>query len=249
MRMVLCRHDQKSQPALVCDERLWQPRKGKALLPAQKEDQPMSGKRGRHLSRYEERINEPVGHEADLTFHPLTPNRWQDFETLVGPRGACAGCWCMWWRLTSREFREGAGTANRDKFRECVREPTAPGVLAYRGQAAVGWCAVAPREKYRRLASSRTLQPIDDTPVWTITCLYVAKGERRQGLTRRLIEAACDFAARFGAPEIEAYPRISSAKESNPLAIYMGTEGSFVRAGFCVVAEPTPIRRIMRKRL
>jgi hypothetical protein len=85
----------------------------------------------------------------------------------------------MWWCLTSHEFREGAGAANRDKFRECVRELTPPGVLAYRGQAAIGWCAVAPREKYRRLAFSRTPQPINDTPVWAITCLYVAKGDRR----------------------------------------------------------------------
>ncbi|HEY4782457.1 MAG TPA: GNAT family N-acetyltransferase, partial [Chthoniobacterales bacterium] len=243
------RHFEKPQSTLVLDGGLRQPGKSEAILPTEEEDESMRVKRNRHLWGRERSSDRPAHDPTGLSFYPLTPDRWDDFEVLFGPRGACAGCRCMWWRLTSREFREGAGTANRDKFRECVREPTAPGVLAYRGQAAVGWCAVAPREKYRRLASSRTLQPIDDTPVWTITCLYVAKGERRQGLTRRLIEAACDFAARFGAPEIEAYPRISSAKESNPLSIYMGTEGSFVRAGFCVVAEPTPIRRIMRKRL
>jgi GNAT superfamily N-acetyltransferase len=234
---------------LVRDERLWQPRKGKALLPAQKEDQPMSVKRGRHLSRYEERINEPVGHEADLTFHPLTPNRWQDFETLVGPRGACAGCWCMWWRLTSREFRDGAGVTNRNRFQKCVREPTPPGILAYRQQTVVGWCAVAPREKYRRLAFSRILQPIDDRPVWSITCLYIARSYRRQGLTARLIEAGCELAANFGASTVEAYPRVSPDKPSNPLALYTGTEGSFTRAGFHVVATPTSVRRIMRKEM
>jgi GNAT superfamily N-acetyltransferase len=105
------------------------------------------------------------------------------------------------------------------------------------------------REKYRRLATSRTLQPIDDTPVWSITCLYVARNHRRQGLTRELIEAACAFAAGFGASVVEAYARISPEKESSPLALYTGTEGSLARAGFRVVARPTPIRRIMRKRL
>jgi len=209
----------------------------------------MSGKRGRHLSRCEERINEPVGHEADLTFHPLIPDRWPDFETLVGPRGACAGCWCMWWRLTSREFRDGAGVTNRDRFQECVREPVPPGILAYRQEAVVGWCDVAPREKYRRLAFSRILQPIDDRPVWSITCLYIAKSYRRQGLTARLIEAGCGLAANFGASTVEAYPRVSPDKPSNPLALYTGTEGSFTRAGFHVVAAPTSVRRIMRKQL
>src|SRR5258708_35413791 len=198
MRMVLCRHDQKSQPALVCDERLWQPRKGKALLPAQKEDQPMSEKRGRHLSRYEEPINEPVGHEADLTFHPLTPNRWQDFETLVGPRGACAGCWCMWWRLTSREFRDGAGVTNRNRFQKCVREPTPPGILAYRQQTVLGWCAVAPREKYRRLAFSRIPQPLGDRPGWSITRCYTPRSYRRPRLTPPFLESGWRATPKFG---------------------------------------------------
>ena len=101
----------------------------------------MSGKRGRHLSKGEERMNETVGHGADLTFHALTPNRWPDFEMLVGPRGACAGCWCMWWRLTSREFRDGAGVTNRDRFQECVREPTPPigSLYGHRGVIYACW--------------------------------------------------------------------------------------------------------------
>ncbi len=32
--------------------------------------------------------------------HPLTPDRWDDLETLFGPRGAYVGCWCMFWRVS-----------------------------------------------------------------------------------------------------------------------------------------------------
>ena len=42
----------------------------------------------------------PAGFEV----HPLSPERWPDFETLCGVHGACGGCWCMWWRSTRREF-------------------------------------------------------------------------------------------------------------------------------------------------
>jgi GNAT superfamily N-acetyltransferase len=184
-----------------------------------------------------------------ISFAPLTIDRWEDLTKLFGPNGACAGCWCMWWRLSSSEFREGSGAVNQKGFRQRVQEPTPPGVLAYRQQKAIGWCAVAPRQEYRRLASSRTLKPVDDKPVWSITCLYVARGERQQGLTVRLIEAACSFAASFGATEVEAYPRVSPDKAFSPMTLYMGTEGAFTRAGFHVVAEPTPVRRIMRNRL
>ena len=41
---------------------------------------------------------------GELDIRPLTPDRWADLETRFGPRGACAGCWCMWWRLTRREW-------------------------------------------------------------------------------------------------------------------------------------------------
>jgi len=28
---------------------------------------------------------------SKLEFHPLTPERWRDFEALFGERGACGG--------------------------------------------------------------------------------------------------------------------------------------------------------------
>src|ERR1700704_3014368 len=126
-------------------------------------------------------------------------------EVLVLDAGACGG--------VSRHpnFGKALAPLSVTGF-ENASELTPPGVLAYRDQAAVGWCAVAPREKYRRLAFSRTLPPIDDNPVWAITCLYVAKGDRQQGLRRRLIEAGCELAANFGASVVEAYPRISPDK-------------------------------------
>ena len=86
-----------------------------------------------------------------LSFHPLTPGRWRDLERLFGLRGACAGCWCMWWRLSRPEWNRGKGDGNRKAFRKLVRSGAEPGVLAYADGEPVGWCAVAPREQYPRL--------------------------------------------------------------------------------------------------
>ena len=47
-----------------------------------------------------------------LTFQPLVPERLPDLERLFGPRGACAGCWCMWWKTTRKEFEAGKGEGN-----------------------------------------------------------------------------------------------------------------------------------------
>jgi len=67
--------------------------------------------------------------------HPLTPTRWADFERLFGPRGACAGCWCMWWCLPAAEWRKRRGADNRQAFRAVVRRGPPPGGVHRSGAA------------------------------------------------------------------------------------------------------------------
>ena len=79
------------------------------------------------------------------SFHPLTIDRWPDFEQLFGPKGACAGCWCMWWRMERSIYNDQKGEGNKKSFHDLVKNGTLTGLLAYDGDNAVGWCAVAPR--------------------------------------------------------------------------------------------------------
>src|SRR5512140_21363 len=141
-----------------------------------------------------------------ISFSPLSPEHWGSFERLFGPRGACAGCWCMWWRLPRAEFVRGQGDGNRRAMCKLVSSGIVPGILAYANDEAVGWCAIGPRDAYSRLARSRILQPVDEKPVWSITCLFVAKAYRRTGLTARLLRATVAWARQQGARIVEAYP-------------------------------------------
>ena len=106
-------------------------------------------------------------------FHRLTPERWTDFEELFGERGAAGGCWCMWWRLTQREFDAQKGEGNRRAMKAIVDSGRVPGVLAYHEGQPVGWCSVAPREEFPRLGRSRILKPVDDEPVWSVVCFFI----------------------------------------------------------------------------
>ena len=51
---------------------------------------------------------------------PLTPGRWKDLVKLFGPRGACAGCWCMEPRQTRSEWEKKRGATNRRLMKRLV---------------------------------------------------------------------------------------------------------------------------------
>lgn len=181
-------------------------------------------------------------------FHPLTPERWRDVEALFGERGACGGCWCMFWRLGHSEWKADKGSGNRRAFRKLVVSGQTPGVLAYADGQAVGWCAVAPRAVYPALARARVLKPVDDTPVWSISCLFVAKPHRRKGLSAALLRAAAAFARSRGAQMVEGYPVEPAQRLPDPF-VWTGLASAFRRAGFREVARRSSTRPIMRRRL
>ena len=129
-----------------------------------------------------------------LTFKPLSPKTWKDFETLFGKRGACGGCWCMFWRLTSKEYDLYKGESNRIKIHELVQGNKKLGIIAFKNDLPVGWCSISPRDTLTRLENSRLLKRIDDLPVWSITCLFVKKEFRRQNISSLLVSKAAKFA-------------------------------------------------------
>ena len=180
-------------------------------------------------------------------FHPLTPDRWPDLERLFGPRGACGGCWCMWWRLARSEFTKRKGAGNRRAFRKIVESGAEPGILAYRDGEPVGWCAIAPREQYPVIERSRTLKAIDEEPVWSVSCFFIARRFRGQGVGQALLQAAVKFARRKGAKIVEGYP-VEARKGRLPDAFaWTGLPPIFQAAGFREVARRSPTRPIMRR--
>ncbi len=185
--------------------------------------------------------------EAALTFHPLTPDRWPDLERLFGPRGGCAGCWCMWFRLTRAEFERMKGSANRDALRALVERGPPPGILAYADGEPVGWCALAPRSSYSLLSRSRILAPVDDEPVWSVVCFFVARAHRRRGVTVELLRAATRHARERGARVVEGYPVEPKAGRTADTFAYHGVASAFRDAGFTEVARRSETRPIMRR--
>lgn len=184
-----------------------------------------------------------------LTFRPLTEATWPDLVRLFGERGACGGCWCMYWRLPRAQYERQKGAANRRALRRLVAAGAPLGVIAYDGELPVGWCAVAPRADFPGLGRSRLLAPLDDRPVWSAPCLFVKKEYRRRGVSSALLDEAARFAAVHGAPALEGYPVDAGGAEQPAAFVWTGLPGAFAKAGFVEVARRAPRRPIVRRAL
>lgn len=183
----------------------------------------------------------------DFEAHPLTSGRWRDFEELFGAKGACGGCWCMFPRLTRSEYERSKGEGNRRKMRKLVESGRVPGLLGYVDGKPAAWCSIEPRELIGSLARSRILAPVDDEPVWSIVCLFIAKGHRGRGLSKKMIEAAVRYSRQRGATLVEAYP-VEPKKTPMPAVFaYPGIASAYLAAGFREVARRSETRPIMRR--
>jgi GNAT superfamily N-acetyltransferase len=155
----------------------------------------------------------------------------------------------MWWRLPRAQFEKQKGAGNRRALKRLVSAGKAPGLLAYAGSEPVGWVALAPRADYPALDRSRVLARVDEKPVWSAPCFFIAKEFRGKGVSVQLLRAAAKFARQRGARILEGYPVVAKKGRMPDVFAWTGLPGTFECAGFDEILRRSPTRPIMRKRL
>lgn len=184
-----------------------------------------------------------------LRLEPLTRENWGKFVALFGDRGACANCWCMYYRLKGRDFAGGKkNDGNKKAMKKLVWQGRPAGVIGFLSGEPVAWCAFAPREDFIKLAASRVHRPIDDEPVWSIPCFFVARKFRNQGISVRMLEALIAYAKRNKIKVLEAYPVIPAKGRLPDAFAWIGIYKSFARAGFKIVDRTSKHRPMVRYR-
>ncbi len=184
--------------------------------------------------------------EQRIEIRPLTVETWADFEQLFGPHGAYGGCWCMFWLLRRKEFFVTKGEAARLAMKDRVAGGAIPGLLAYLDGQPAGWAAFGPRSGYLGLETSRILAPVDEQPVWSIPCFYIARGQRRRGLCAALVRAVAEEVRRQGGKILEAYPVEPKTGQAVDAYVYTGLASTFRQLGFQEVARRSETRPIFR---
>jgi GNAT superfamily N-acetyltransferase len=186
-----------------------------------------------------------------LTVRALTTENWNDFEAVMGKNGGSRGCWCMHWRLSIARFMDQKGEGNRRAMRRLAKNSAPPpGLIGYLAGEPIAWCSLGPRAAYPRLERSPVVKAVEDDGACAITCLFVQREQRSNGLLAALIEATCSYAAKNGYELIEGYPiEPKRGKQAGSDTAMTGIASAFRDAGFDEVARPRKDRPIMRKQL
>jgi GNAT superfamily N-acetyltransferase len=172
-----------------------------------------------------------------MTIEVRPASSFEDVRTMLGPRRPDANvCWCLSYRIPSKEHLALSGPARGERVQQLVQEDPPPGVLAYDGDEVVGWAAVHPRAD-TTFARNRKIPHIDDLDVWSLWCVRVRPGYRGTGIAHNLIDGAVAFARSRGAPAVEGYPVDNAGRKVDLTMAYVGTRTLFERAGFIKAAD------------
>ena len=174
----------------------------------------------------------------NITVRQLTIDLWPALEELFGSKGACNGCWCMYWRIGSN-YHKRSRDLNKKEFKNIVKKGPPPGLIAFLNNVPAGWCQLTAKSSLPWLEKNYG-SGNDTTPgTWCISCFYIKNKYRKIGVTSALIEYAINLAKRSKVKLIEGYP-------VNSKSSFTGYPSTFRKAGFKNHGQGKYNRTIMR---
>ena len=170
---------------------------------------------------------------SDFAVKALDESTWPDFAALVErSNGVWGGCWCMGFHPEG-VGRHKSPEQNRSEKEARVRAGHAHAALAFDGDRCVGWCQFGPTDELPRIKHKRAyLAGADTLPDWRITCFFVDKEHRRQGVSSAALGGALAELARLGGGTVESYPELIDGRKVSSSFLHNGALELFERHGF-----------------
>ena len=170
---------------------------------------------------------------SEYAIAPLNAATWAAFARLVEKHnGVWGGCWCTWFHRACGEKGQSAA-GNRAHKERLVRDGKAHAALVFDGDAAVAWCAYGPPEELPNIYHLKEYTAgLATAPDYRLTCVFVDRDYRRQGLAAVAVRGALGLIAESGGGVVEAYPQDTPGKRVSASFLYNGTRSLFEKAGF-----------------
>ncbi|MEP6649128.1 MAG: GNAT family N-acetyltransferase [Lapillicoccus sp.] len=166
-----------------------------------------------------------------LRVKALTSDTWPQFADLVErSNGVWGGCWCMGFH------EEGVGreaAVQRADKEARVRDDRAHAALVLDGEVCVGWCQFGSTEELPRIKRRKAyLEGVGSLPDWRITCFFIDKRHRHEGVAAAALDAALAEIARLGGGVVESYPEDVAGRKVSSSFLHNGTVALFESRGF-----------------
>jgi len=136
-----------------------------------------------------------MSQKQDFTVKELSRSTWPDFEKLAKKQGHC---WCMYYQrprpVRGKFSMSERGTMNRKAKETLVKQGRSHATLVYDGKTPIGWCQYGSKEELPRIDAGRNYRKLEPLPgdkkLWRITCFFVDKDYRGQGVARAALRGA-----------------------------------------------------------
>jgi GNAT superfamily N-acetyltransferase len=171
------------------------------------------------------------------TTRPLDASTWDAFaELLERNNGVFGGCWCMGYHPD--DSRTDAAH-NRARKQARVQDGRAHAALVFdESGTAQGWCQYGSPEELPGIKHKREYsKDAPPRPDWRITCFYVDKKHRGQGIARAALEGALDQIAGAGGGLVEAISEVTAGREAVGRFLFSATVELFEQYGFSRVRQ------------
>ena len=184
---------------------------------------------------------------GEYAIRPLGVDTWAAFERLVKRHnGVFGGCWCTWIHTMHGE-KMFTAEGNKALKKRLVEEGRAHAALVFDGDEAVAWCQYGPPSELPNIHHRKEYEAAQDTPPdYRITCIFVDKKHRRQGVTTAALRGAVDLIAQAGGGVVEGYPHDTSDGRRVSV-LYNSTRALYEAAGFTYVRAKGLRNCLMRR--
>jgi hypothetical protein len=183
---------------------------------------------------------------ARFLIRELGRRTWPDFVRIMEKHnGVWGGCWCVTFHLKRSEEKMWSGKHRKLK-EKLVRANRSHSALVYDGEDIVGWCQFGPpAELPARMGGFLKLGVA--SPDWRITCFFVDRDRRKEGVAEAALGGALRMIAAKGGGMVDGFPIATRGKPYSSSFLWGGTESMFADAGFHTLGHLGTSKLVMRK--
>jgi GNAT superfamily N-acetyltransferase len=187
---------------------------------------------------------------SQYTTRPLGAETWDAYARLLDKHnGAGFGCWCTWFHERRKDLGiEAEVEAGRPYKEWLVQRGQAHAAVVFSDDVAVGWAQFGPPAELPNIHHQKDYQAgLVSRPDYRVTCIFVDRNHRREGVAAVALGGALDLIAQAGGGVVEGYPQDTAGKKISSSFLYNGTRGMYEKAGFAYERSKGKNHCVMRK--